>query len=71
MVVELTDEDDKAVCATTALAYVACVVLFAALLNDTAAARPVAGAIVGAVRPTGNLVTTRTTFALGLAVGLA
>ena len=55
---------------TTALAYVASVVLFAALLERTAVARPVAGATVGAVCLTGNLVTTRTTFALGLALGL-
>jgi hypothetical protein len=55
---------------TTALAYVVSVVLFAALLQVTAVPQPVAGAIVGAVCFTGNLVTTRTTFALGLAVGL-
>jgi hypothetical protein len=55
---------------TTALAYVVSVVLFAALLHGTAVPRPVAGAIVGAVCLTGNLVTTRTTFALGLAVAL-
>ncbi|HEX3206181.1 MAG TPA: hypothetical protein VHQ68_08070 [Propionibacteriaceae bacterium] len=55
---------------TTALAYVASVVLFAALLKRTAVLRPVAGAIVGAVCLTGNLVVTRTTFALGLAVAL-
>ena len=55
---------------TTALAYVASVVLFAALLQRLAVTRPVAGAIIGAVCLTGNLVTTRTTFALGLAVGL-
>ena len=55
---------------TTALAYVASVVLFAALLKRTAVPRPVAGAIVGAVCLAGNLVITRTTFALGLAVGL-
>jgi hypothetical protein len=55
---------------TTALAYVATVVLFAALLKRTAVPRPVAGAITGAVCLTGNLVVTRTTFALGLAVGL-
>jgi hypothetical protein len=55
---------------TTALAYVASVVLLAALLKGTSVARPVAGAIVGAVCLTGNLVTTRTTFALGLAVAL-
>jgi hypothetical protein len=56
---------------TTALAYVASVVLFAALLKRTAVPRPVAGAIIGAVCLTGNLVTTRTTFTLGLALGLA
>ena len=55
---------------TTALAYVATAVLFAALLKRTAVQRPVVGAIVGAVCLTGNLVTTRTTFALGLAFGL-
>jgi hypothetical protein len=55
---------------TTALAYVVSVVLFAALLQITAVPRPAAGAIVGAVCLTGNLVTTRTTFGLGLAVGL-
>ena len=55
---------------TTALAYVAGVVLFAALLRSTAVARPVAGALVAAVCLTGNLVVTRTTFALGLALGL-
>jgi hypothetical protein len=55
---------------TTALAYVASVVLFAALLKRTAVRRQVAGAIVGAVCLTGNLVVTRTTFALGLVVAL-
>jgi hypothetical protein len=55
---------------TTALAYVASVVLFAALLKVTAVPRPVAGAIVAAVCLTGNLVVARTTFALGLALGL-
>jgi hypothetical protein len=55
---------------TTALGYVACVVLFAALLKRTAVARPVAGAITGAVCLAGNLVVTRTTFELGLAVAL-
>ncbi len=55
---------------TTALAYVVSVVLFAALMKVTAVTRPVAGAIIAAVCLTGNLVTTRTTFALGLAVGL-
>jgi hypothetical protein len=55
---------------TTALAYVASTVLFAALLQRLAVTRPVAGAIIGAVCLTGNLVTSRTTFALGLALGL-
>jgi hypothetical protein len=55
---------------TTALAYVVSVVLFAALMKATAVTRPVAGAIIAAVCLTGNLVTTRTTFALGLAVAL-
>jgi hypothetical protein len=55
---------------TTALAYVATAVLFAALLKNAGVARPVAGAITGAVCLTGNLVVTRTTFALGLAVAL-
>jgi hypothetical protein len=55
---------------TTALAYVATVVIFAALLKSTAVARPVAGALTAAVCLTGNLVVTRTTFALGLAVAL-
>jgi hypothetical protein len=54
----------------TALAYVAGVVLFAALLQRTAVARPVAGAITGAVCLTGNLVVARTTFALALAAAL-
>ena len=49
--------------------------LFAALLKNiglkgTGVARPVAGAITGAVCLSGNLVVTRTTFALGLALGL-
>jgi len=55
---------------TTALAYAASVVLFAALLQRTSVARPVVGAITGAVCLAGNLVVTRTTFALGLAVAL-
>jgi hypothetical protein len=55
---------------TTALAYVASVLLFAALLKRAEVARPVLGAIAAAVCLTGNLVVTRTTFALGLAVGL-
>jgi hypothetical protein len=56
---------------TTALGYVLCVVLFAELLKRTSVPRPVAGAITAAICLTGNLVITRTTFALGLAVGLA
>jgi hypothetical protein len=55
---------------TTALAYVASVLLFAALLQRTGLARPVAGALAGAVCFTGNLVVTRTTFALALAMSL-
>jgi apolipoprotein N-acyltransferase len=55
---------------TTALAYVVSVVLFAALLKRVQVARPVLGAVTAAVCLTGNIVVTRTTFALGLAVGL-
>lgn len=59
---------------TTALAYVATVVLFAALLKNTlknaGVARPVAASVIAAVCLTGNLVVTRTTFSLGLAIGL-
>jgi hypothetical protein len=55
---------------TTALAYIGSAVLFAALLQRSAVARPVAGAITGAVCIAGSLVVTRTTFALGLAVAL-
>ena len=55
---------------TTALAYVASVVLFAALLKRVQVARPLLGAIAAAVCLAGNLVVARTTFALGLAVGL-
>jgi hypothetical protein len=54
---------------STAVAYVASVVLFAALLQRTGVAR-VAGALTGAVCLTGNLVVTRTTFALALAMAL-
>jgi len=46
------------------------VLLFAALLKRTEVARPVAGAIAAAICLTGNLVVSRTTFALGLAVAL-
>jgi hypothetical protein len=55
---------------TTALAYVVTVVLFAALLKRLQVARPVLGAVTAAVCLAGNLVVARTTFALGLAVGL-
>jgi hypothetical protein len=55
---------------TTALAYVFSVVLFAALLERASVARPVAGAMIAAVSLAGNLVVTRTTFTVGLAVGL-
>src|SRR5215207_1322757 len=55
---------------TTALAYIASVILFAALLKEGRVVRPVAGAIMAAICLAGNLVTTRTTFALGLALGL-
>jgi hypothetical protein len=55
---------------TTALAYVASVVIFAALLQRTAVARPVAGGIAGAVFLTGNLAVGRTTFGLALAIAL-
>jgi hypothetical protein len=55
---------------TTALAYVATVVLFAALLKSAGVPRPVFGAITGAICLTGNLVVTRTTFAFGLALAL-
>ncbi|HKX14520.1 MAG TPA: hypothetical protein VJN19_04955 [Propionibacteriaceae bacterium] len=55
---------------STAVAYVTSVVLFAALLQRTGVARPVAGALTGAVCFTGNLVVTRTTFALALAMAL-
>ncbi len=55
---------------TTALAYVVSVVLFAALLKHTSVPRPIVGGIAAALWLTGNLVVTRTTFALGLAVAL-
>jgi hypothetical protein len=55
---------------STALAYVASVALFAALLQRTGVARPVVGALTGAVFFTGNLVVTRTTFALALVMAL-
>jgi hypothetical protein len=56
---------------TTALAYVASVVVFAALLQRTAVARPIAGGIAGAVFLTGNLAVGRTTFGLALAIALS
>jgi hypothetical protein len=55
---------------TTALGYVLTVVFFAALLKVTDVPRPVLGAVTGAVCLAGNLVVTRTTFELALAVGL-
>jgi hypothetical protein len=55
---------------STAVAYVASVVLLAALLQRTGVARLLAGALTGAVCFTGNLVVTRTTFALALAMAL-
>jgi hypothetical protein len=55
---------------TTALGYLASVVLFAALLRRTRVAHPTIGAVVGAVCLAGNLVTGRTTFVLGLTAGL-
>jgi hypothetical protein len=55
---------------STAFAYVASVVLFAALLQRIGVARLVAAALTGAVCFTGNLVVTRTTFALALAMAL-
>jgi hypothetical protein len=55
---------------TTALAYVVSVVLFAALLKHTSVPRPIVGGIAAALCFSGNLVVTRTTFALGLAVAL-
>jgi hypothetical protein len=55
---------------TTALAYVASVVLLAVLLQRTNVVRPVVGALAGVVCLAGNLVTTRTTFTVALAVGL-
>jgi hypothetical protein len=56
---------------TTALGYVLSAVLFAELLKRTSVPRPSAGAITAAICLTGNLIVARTTFALGLAVGLA
>jgi hypothetical protein len=55
---------------STAVAYVASVVLFAAVLQRTGVARLVAGGLTGAICFTGNLVVTRTTFALALAMAL-
>lgn len=57
--------------ATGALALVLSAVAFAALLRRTAATRPVAGALLGAVGIAGNLVSGRVTYALGVAFGIA
>jgi hypothetical protein len=54
----------------TALGYLAGVVLLAALLRHTGVPRPVLGGVAGALCLTGNLASSRTTFTLGLAVGL-
>jgi hypothetical protein len=55
----------------TALAYVASILLLAALLKRITVVRPVAGALVGALCFTGNLANTRTAFMLGVAAGFA
>jgi hypothetical protein len=55
----------------TAVGYLAGVVLVAALLQRTHVRRPVAGGVVAALSLTGNLVSSRTTFILGLAVAVA
>jgi hypothetical protein len=55
---------------TGAVALVVSTLALAALLRRTAAPRPVAGAVLGAVCFAGNLVSGRTTFALGVAFGL-
>jgi hypothetical protein len=55
----------------TAVGYLAGVVLVAALLRRTAVRRPILGGMVAALCLTGNLVSSRTTFMLGLAVALA
>lgn len=56
---------------TTAVGYLAGVVLVAALLQRTHVRRPVAAGVVAALCLTGNLAGSRTTFALGLAVAVA
>jgi hypothetical protein len=55
---------------TGAVALVVSTVAFAALLRRTSAPRPVLGAVLGALCFAGNLVSGRTTFALGVAFGL-
>jgi hypothetical protein len=55
----------------TAVGYLAGVVFVAALLKRTHVRRPVAGGVVAALCLTGNLASSRTTFALGLAVAVA
>ncbi|WP_412753665.1 hypothetical protein [Krasilnikovia sp. M28-CT-15] len=56
---------------TGVLALVVSAVTFAALLRRTRVARPLPGALVGAVCLTGNLLSGRVTYALGVAFGLA
>ncbi len=55
---------------TGAVALVVSTLALAALLRRTGALRPVPGAVLGAVCFAGNLVSGRTTFALGVAFGL-
>ncbi|HEX5597053.1 MAG TPA: hypothetical protein VFX61_13710 [Micromonosporaceae bacterium] len=56
---------------TGALALVASAVAFAALLLRAGVPRPMAGSLVGVICITGNLVSGRVTYALGVAFGLA
>ncbi|HEY9379006.1 MAG TPA: hypothetical protein VIQ02_18165 [Jiangellaceae bacterium] len=55
----------------TAAGYLAGVILVAALLRRTRVRRPVAAGVVAALCLTGNLVSSRTTFIIGLAVAVA
>jgi hypothetical protein len=55
----------------TAAGYLAGVVLVAALLQRTHVRRPVAAGVIAALCLTGNLVSSRTTFIIGLAVAVA
>ncbi|RZU52817.1 hypothetical protein EV385_4701 [Krasilnikovia cinnamomea] len=56
---------------TGVLALLVSAVTFAALLRRTRVARPLPGALVGAVCLAGNLLSGRVTYALGVALGLA